>query len=149
MLLSVIFRMLRIIITSIVCSLPIFLLELISIRDSGVLFISFLAFVIASGIDAYFFSVCYWKRIDYFYGQLIPLVIYIIVALCVYHLFQPIVFNLLFLPFRFLESFGFRTIESIFVIALFLIIIITILRFLGVRTAKIHMNMYEDDYEEI
>jgi len=99
MLLSLFYRLLRLIITSIICSLPIYLGYFVSIQDKGILLLSFIAFVVATGIDTYYFSFTFWKIRDYYLGLLLPLVIYNVMGFLTCLVSRPIVFNRIFLPF--------------------------------------------------
>ncbi|MBQ9097326.1 MAG: hypothetical protein IJY55_02895 [Clostridia bacterium] len=149
MLLSLFFRVLRLMITSILCSLPIYLEYVGTIPDNVILFLSFVAFMAATGIDACRFSSAFWKIQDYYLGQLLPLVIYIIMGFLTCLLFQPVVFNRIFLPLRFAGGFGMRTIESIVYVAITIIIIVTILRFFGARLGRSTHNMFVRENEDI
>lgn len=142
MLKSLLFRLLRLVITSILCSLPIYLQYVGTIPDNVILFLSFIAFVIATGIDTYRFSSIFWKIQGYYFGQLLPLGIYIILSFLTCLVFPPAVFNRIFLPLRFAGGFGMRTIESIGLISIVVIVIVTILRFFGARTGRSNHNMF-------
>ncbi len=137
MLLSLFFRLLRIIITGIICSLPIYLEYLTTIPDNGILFISFIAFIVATGIDAYHFSFDFWKIQDYYLGLLLPLVIYIVMGFLTCLIFPPVVFNRIFLPLRFAGYFGITTIISIPIVSVVFIILVTLLRFFGARSGHL------------
>lgn len=143
MLLSLFSRLLRLVGTSVICSLPIYLGTAGIMADKGVLFLSFITFVIATGIDTYLFSFVFYKIRDYFLGQLLPLVIYIVMGFLTCLIFQPVVFNRIFLPLRFAGCFGMRTIESIAVIGIAFIVIVTVLRFLGARSGYFLHGMYD------
>ncbi len=148
MLASVFFRLLRLLGTSLLCSLPIYLGAAGIIADKGVLFLSFIAFVIATGIDAYRFSFAFYKIRDYFFGQLLPLVIYIVMGFLTCLIFKPVVFNRIFLPLRFAGSFGMTTIKSIAVIGIAFIVMVTALRFFGARSGYVLHNMYDVSEDE-
>ncbi len=143
MLSSLFFRLLRFVITSVICSVPIYLGTAGIMEDKGVLFLSFIAFVIATGIDTYRFSFDFYKIWDYFLGQLLPLVIYIVMGFLTCLIFQPVVFNRIFLPLRFAGCFGMITIESISVIGVAFIVIVTAMSFLGARSRYFLHSMYD------
>ena len=143
MLRSLFFRLLRLVITSILCSLPIYLGYLVTITNNGILFLSFIAFVIATGIDAYRFSFAAWKIQDYFLCRLLPLVMYIVMGFLTCLVFPPVVFNRIFLPLRFAGCFGMKTIESIPVIGIAFIVIVTVLRFFGARSGYLRYKRYK------
>jgi hypothetical protein len=145
MLFQILSRLLSVFVISIVCSVPVSLNGVFNISDNDVLFISFMMFVLIMGIDAYNFSYNFWMNEDYFKGQLLPFVIYVCLAYFTCLTFRPVVFNKLFLPLRFARAFGLSTVESITVISLVLIILITVLRFLGMRSAKTFFNINEDE----
>ena len=149
MLLSVFFRLSKLLITSIICSLPIYLGYLEVITDNGILFLSFLAFVVAISVDAYRFSFTFWEIQDYCLGQLLPLVIYIAMGFLTCLIFQPVVFNRIFLPLRFARCFGMRTIESIAIVAIAVIVIVTVLRFLGARSGYLFFDEFVEDEEDM
>ncbi len=149
MLLSVFFRLSRLLITSIICSLPIYLGYLEVITDNGILFLSFLAFVVAISVDAYCFSFTFWEIQDYCLGQLLPLVIYIAMGLLTCLISRPVVFNRIFLPLRFAGCFGMRTIESIAIVAIAVIVIVTVLRFFGARSGYLFFDEFAEDEEDM
>ena len=140
-------RFLRILITSMICSLSICLGISGIINDKGVLFLSFITFIIVTGIDGYHFSFVFWKIRDYFLGQLLPLVIYICMGFLTCLIFRPVVFNRMFLPLRFAGCFEIRTHESIAIIGIVFIIIVTVLRFIGARLGYLQYKMNEDENE--
>jgi len=144
MLLSLFYRLLRLIITSIICSLPIYLGYFVSIQDKGILLLSFIAFVVATGIDTYYFSFTFWKIRDYYLGLLLPLVIYNVMGFLTCLVSRPIVFNRIFLPLRFAGCFGMRTIESIVVISMVFILIVTVIRFFGAKSGHLFYIENED-----
>lgn len=149
MILSIFFRLLRLVITSVLCSLPIYLGYMGTINDSGILFISFIAFIIATGVDAYKFSFSFWELRDYWIGQIIPLAIYVIMGFLTCLLFSPVVFNRIFLPLRFADAFGMTTSESIAIMAVTILIIVSVLRFFGARTGYFvyRINSVSDEDE--
>lgn len=149
MLLSVFFRLLRFLITSIICSLPIYLGYLGVISDNGILFISFVAFVVIMGIDAYRFSFTFWERKHYSLGLLLPLGIYIVMGFLIWLAFPPIVFNRIFLPLRFTLAFGMRTIVSIVIVSVIVIVTVTVLRFLGAKKGRAYSNKFIEIKEKI
>ncbi len=149
MLLSLFFRLLRLIISSVICSLPIYLGYLVTIPDNAILFLSFIAFIIATGTDAYHFSFAFWKIQDYYLGQLLPLVIYIVVGFLTCLIFPPVVFNRIFLPLRFAGCFGMRTIVSIPIVSMAFIVIVTTLRFFGARAGHLFHKMCFKENEDM
>lgn len=142
-------RLLRLMITSIICSLPIYLGYLVTIPDNGILFLSFITFVVITGDEAYRFSFDYWEIKHYYIGQLLPLVIYIVMGFLTCWLFTPVVFNRIFLPLRFAGCFGMRTIESIAVISVVFIVIVTALRFGGARSGYLFYEMSSEENEDL
>ena len=137
MFVALFFRLIVLLITSVVCSLPIHLGNAGVIATSeGVLVLAFSVFVIVTGIDAYRFSFTFWKIQDYFTGQLLPLLLYIALGFLTCLTFRPAVFNRIFLPLRFANCFQLETIESIVVVGLGLIVVVTGLRFLGARAGR-------------
>ncbi len=139
-------RLLRLFITSVLCSLPIHLVRVADLilisgkvlfTDRVILALSFIAFIIAIGIDAYRFSFVFFNIRDYFLGQLLPLVTYIAAGFLICLNFPPVVFNRIFLPLRFVYFFGMKTIESIGIVALALLLLITVLRLLGARSGRL------------
>ena len=149
MLLSVFFRLLRLVITGIFCSLPIYLGYVITITDNGILFLSFLAFVVATAIDAYRFSFAFWQVEDYFIGQLFPLIIYVVMGFAACLSFHPVLFNRIFLPLRFAGCLGMRTIESIAIVSIFVIVMVTVLRIFGARSGRLYENIYSIKNEDM
>lgn len=137
MFVALFFRLIVLLITSVVCSLPIHLGNAGVIATSeGVLVLAFSVFVIVTGIDAYRFSFTFWKIQDYFTGQLLPLLLYIALGFLTCLTFRPAVFNRIFLPLRFANCIQLTTIESIVVVGLGFIVIVTGLRFLGARAGR-------------
>ena len=149
MLSSLFFRLLRLIITSVICSLPIYLKYLVTISDNAILLLSFILFVVAIGIDAYFFSFDFWKIQDYYFGHLLPLVIYIAMGFLTCLSFKPVVFNRIFLPLRFAGCFGMKTIESIVIVSMAVIVIVTVLRFFRARSGHLLYDMYFSENEDM
>jgi len=141
MLKALFFRLLRLLITSVICSLPIYLGVAEKVTNKGILLLSFIAFVIVTGIDVYHFSFAYYKIRDYYLGQLLPLVIYIVMGFLTCLMFRPFVFNRVFLPLRFAGFFGMRTIESIVVVGIILIVILTALRFFRAKAGRSYRRM--------
>ncbi len=138
---SLISRSLRFFITSIICSLPIFIGQLLSITDNGILFFSFIVFAIEIGIDSYHFSFVFLGIENYCFYQLLPLVIYLITGFFTCLLFPPFIFNRIFLPLRFAGIFGMSTIASIAITSIIFIVIVTVLRFFGARAGRLFANM--------
>ncbi len=149
MLTALFFRLLRFFITGVICSLPIYLGYLIEITDNGILLLSFIAFVVAISFDAYNFSFDFWEIQDYYLGQLLPLVIYIVMGIPTYLLFQPVVFNRIFLPLRFAWVFGMGTMESIVIVSIPVVVIVTVLRFFGARAGRLFFNMSVEEDEDL
>ena len=142
MLLSLFFRVLRLIITSVFCSLPIYIGYLVEGADNVILFISFVAFMTATGIDACRFSSAFWKIRDFYLGQLLPLVIYAVMGFITCLLFPPVVFNRIFLPLRFAGGFGIATMVSIWIVSAIIIAIVAVLRFFGAKAGRSNHNMF-------
>ena len=142
MLKSLLFRWLRLMITSVLCSLPIYLEYVVVISDNLILFLSFIAFVVAVGIDAYQFSSIYWKRQAYYVGQFSPLALYSVVGFLTCLIFPPAVFNRIFLPLRFAGCFGMQTMGSIVLVSIIVIMLVTGLRFCGARAGRSNHNMF-------
>lgn len=149
MLSSLFFRLLRFLIISIICSLPIYLGYLATISDNYILFLSCLTFLIVMSVDSYYFSFAFWETRDYFLGQLLPLVIYIIMGFSACLVFPPVVFNRIFLPLRFAGGFGMRTIESIAIVSTAVIVIVTVLRFIGARSGRLLSNYFIEEEEDL
>ncbi len=149
MLLASFFRLLRFLITSVACSLPIYLANYTVITDNGILLLSFIAFVLLTCIDAYRFSFDYWERVDYYLGILLPLLIYIIISFLFWLVFPPAVFNRIFLPLRFALCFGMKTIESIVIVGIAFIVIVTVLRFFGARAGRLFSNNFAEKEEDM
>ncbi len=142
MLLSLFFRVLRLMITSVLCSLPIYIGYLVEDADNVILFVSFVAFIIAIGIDTCRFSSAFWKIRDFYLGQLLPLGIYSFMGFLTCLLFPPVVFNRIFLPLRFAGGFGIKTIGSIGIISIIVIVLVTVVRFFGARAGRSNHNMF-------
>lgn len=142
MILAVFSRLLKLVFTSIICSLFIYLGNFLTISDKGILFLSFVTFGVAISIDSYCFSFDFYRIWDYFVGQLLPLVIYIVMGFLTCLAFNPIVFNRIFLPLRFAGCFGMRTIESIAVMGIAFIAIVAVFRFFGARSGYFLHSKY-------
>ena len=147
MLLSLFLRFLKLLITSTICSLPIYLGYMTSISDSGILILSFILFIAAVSYDAYFFSFDFWKMKDYYLGLLLPFVIYIAMGFLTCLLPSPVVFNRIFLPLRFAGYLGISTMESIIAVSIVMLGLITILRFHGAKSGRLnfYMSVAEDE----
>lgn len=143
------FRLFRLMITSALCSVPIYLGYFISISDRGMLALSFLAFVAVIGIDAYYFSFTFWTKQNYYFGQLLPFVIYIVMGFLTCVLCPPVVFNRFFLPLRFAGVFGIRTIVSIGIVSIVVIAIVTALSFFGARSGHLFEEEIKREQEEM
>ena len=136
-------RLLKILITSIICSLAIYLGFFIAIPDNGILLLSFLAFVATTGINVYCFTFDYWEK-KYFLDQFLPYVIYIVMGFLTY-LFLPLyVFNRIFLPLRFAGCFGYRISESIAITSAAFVVIIIAIRLIGVWRGKAFDKWYDE-----
>ncbi len=146
MIISVLLRVLKLIITGVLCSSIITLSESIASKE-GLFYISFLAYLTVFGIDAYRFSYHFWKTRDYYFGQLIPLLIYTGLAILMHYLFEAEVFNTFFLHFRFAEVFTLKTIASIMIVALVLIYTSAHLRHIGSKRAKRFVDWFAIDGE--
>ena len=144
------FRLLKIIFTSILCSLPIYIGYVVNGTDNVILFISFIAFIIAIGIDTYQFSSTFWKMQAYYFGQLLPLILYSVTGILTCFLFPPIVFNRIYLPLRIMGCFGLSTKKSVVLVSIFIILVVTGLRFAGAISGRSNHNMFirEDDGTE-
>lgn len=149
MLVSLFFRLLRFLITGIICSLPIYFDSLGVVKDNGILFISFMAYVFIMGYDTYNFSFTFWEKKHYYLGLLLPLGIYIIMGFLTCLFLPPVVFNRIFLPLRFAGGFGLRTIESIPVISMIIIVVLTVLRFFGARAGRLFLDNFLEEEEEL
>ena len=139
--LSLLFRFLKIVVAGVICSLPIYLRYIMPISDNAILIISFTAFMIVTCYDSYKFSKVFRKRKDYYYGLLLPLLIYIFLGVLTRLFFPPIVFNRIFLPLRFAGLFGLETLQSIFIFSVINIGIVTIARTLGVKKGLLNKKM--------
>lgn len=150
MLKSLMFRLLRLMITSVLCSLPIYIGYVVGEADNIILFLSFISFVIAICIDSYRFSSAFWKIRDYYLGQLLPIGIYCITGFLTCLIFPPVVFNRLFLPLRLLGCFGMNTRKSVVIVSIIIILIATGIRFAGAIAGRSNHNMFvrEDDGAE-
>ncbi len=144
MFISIASRFLRLFITSVIISMVFFLLRFIKVEipDSGILFFAFVAFNVIVGFDAFMFSITFWKKEDYFIGQLLPCIIFLLLAIMVYMLSVPGLLNAFFLPLRFFECFYIKTIFSMLISGGILLLIITILRIAGVYTGKREHQIY-------
>ena len=142
MLKSLFFRLLRIIITSAICSLPIYIGYVVEEADNVILFVSFIAFMIAIGIDTYRFSSAFWKIRDFYWGQLLPLVIYVVMGFITCLIFPPAVFNRIFLPLRFAGGFEITTMVSVWIVSAIIIVIVTVLSFFGSKAGRSNHNMF-------
>ncbi len=144
MFISIASRFLRLFITSIIISMVFFLLRFIKVEipDSGILFFAFVAFNVIVGFDAFMFSITFWKKEDYFIGQLLPCIIFLLLAIMVYMLSVPGLLNAFFLPLRFFECFYIKTIFSMLISGGILLLIVTILRIAGVYTGKREHQIY-------
>lgn len=141
-------RQIKVIIMGIVCSLPIYLRYLTTITDNNILLLSFIAFVIALCIDTIRFSYYFWEKQYYLLGQVFPLVIYAVLGVLTCLLFPPKVFNRIFLPLRFVGSLGLTTIESIPVVLLMFLGIVTLLRFFVSKKGRTFSNYYGEKNED-
>lgn len=144
-------RFLRLFITGVIPSTILCLLRFVKdeVPDSGILFLSFVVFTILVGFDAFRFSVIFWKKEDYFMGQLLPFIIYFLFAIMVYGLSFPWLLNILFLPLRFFECFGVKTIYSILISSGVLILIITVLRCVGAYIGKRDYEIFVMENTEV
>ena len=133
-------------ISSIVCSLPIYLVYMMTIKNSIILLVSFVIFVFVIGFDAYRFSYFFWEKKDYFLGQLLPVFIYMVMGFLTCLIFKPVVFNRIFLPLRFAGCIGITTIKSIGIVSIVLMIFVSILSFLGARSGyAYYMTVRQDE----
>lgn len=146
MLLSLFSRWLRLMITGVVCSLPLYLKYMMTLNNNIIIFISLLIFVSVIGFDAYRFSYMFWKKRDYLLGQILPLLTYIITAYLTCMVFKPIVFNRIFLPLKFAECFGMKNVVSIGIVSAVLMIIVTILSFFGARAGYLYYRTFESEF---
>lgn len=144
-------RFLQLFVTGVIPSTILCVLRFVKgeVPDSGILFLSFVVFIILVGIDAFRFSVIFWKKEDYFIGQLLPFIIYFLFAIMIYGLSSPWILNVLFLPLRFFECFGVKTIYSILISGGVLILIITVLRCVGAYIGKTEYEIFVMENTEV
>lgn len=133
-------RLSKLLVTSVVCSSPIYLTHLIEITDIGILVLSFVAFAVIIAIDAHHFSFEFWETENYYSYLLLPLLVYIVMGFLTCLFFQPYIFNRIFLPLRFAGSFGIRTIGSIAIVSVVFILIVTVSRFWGARSGRMFFD---------
>ncbi len=133
---SIIIRTLKVLSTSVACSLPVILREVTTISDKSILLISFFAFLAVTVINIYK-SAAFHKRTKHFYvKKLLPLCIYFLLGAVAYLIIEPNVFNMIFLPLRFAESFSLKTIESIIVVAILIILATIVSNKMGAKAGK-------------
>lgn len=151
MFISMTSRFLRLFITSVIISMVFFLLRFIKVEipDSGILFFAFVAFNVLVGFDAFVFSVTFWKKEDYFIGQLLPCIIFLLLAIMLYMLSIPWLLNAFFLPLRFFECFSVRTIFSMLISGGILLLIITSLRIAGAYIGKREYEIFVMENTEV
>lgn len=149
MLSSWFFRVFRLVITSAICSSPIYFAYLVSIPDKAILFLSFIAFIIVTGIDTYYFSFDFWNKKNYYSGVLFPFVIYAGMGVATCLVFPPAVFNRIFLPLRFAGSFGMSTMGSIGIVSIAVLAIVTALRFFGARAGRLFFEEIQSQAVEM
>ena len=146
---SVFFRLLRFLIMSVACSLPIYIGYFGIITDDGILLLAFLLFVVVMGVDTYRFSFTFWRRKHYYLGLLIPLFLYFIIGVLVWLVFPPFVFNRIFLPLRLALGLGLSTLGSIGIVAIGLTAMLTIVRFLAAKAGRVYSNKFIESKEKI
>ena len=141
------FRFLKLFIISIVSSLPFLVLQVVNIQIGIILLISFLIFLALTGYDAYYFRFEYFEKWDYLKGMIIPYLL--LFGACLFTFFKGIsvLFNTLFLPFRFAECFGLKTLLSVIVVFVFLLVITSVLALLGEHevTSFLESVRYEEE----
>ena len=145
---SLFIRLIRLMITSIICSLPIYFGYVVTISDNNILLLSFVFFIVLTGIDAYRFSFNFWKIRDCFSGIILPVVVYDFLGFITVLSFKPVIFNRIFLPLRFADCFGMKTGESVLIISICVIVMVTVLSFIGSRMGSRIYNMYLAEDEE-
>ena len=137
MFLSMLYRLAITITLGIISSFPALVLIMFPVIPSHIILISsFMIFTLLFGFDAYHFSYSFHKLRDYFWGQLLPWIIYGSVAIGSYFVFKPLVYNIFLLPFRSLEIFNFKTIASIAFMIIFALILILFIGVIGTYIAK-------------
>ncbi len=138
MLSLIVTRTLKLFFFGLVCSLPIYLEYFTSIPVKGILFLSFFAFLIATGIDTYCFSFDYWEKRYFFIGTILPLAIYFMMSIVTYLLFPPVIFNRIFFPLRVALICEISTRNSIAVAFAVLLVVISLIRMLGARLGRMY-----------
>lgn len=143
LLLELFFRIMGIAVSGFISSLPMFAVTFfdLPISATGMLAISFSLFVIFSCFESYRFSFAYWKWYDYFIGQFLPFIIYMLIGAGALHIVSPYIFNRIFLPLRFAQCLGFSSEKYIFVSTFIALVFVTVLRIIGAYQGK---KLYEE-----
>ena len=148
--LFLLFRFLKLFVITVISSLPFLVLQVVDVQVGIILLVSILIFLPLVGYDAYYFRFEYFEKWDYLKGMIIPYMLLFGAAVFTFFKGSSILFNTFFLPFRFAESFGLKTISSVVVTLLFVFVITTILALLGERevTGFLESVRYEEELSE-
>ncbi len=144
---TILTRFMRLAVIGIICSLPIRLLESGTTGSPGpILILSLLLFTGLTGFDTYAFSKAYWKLPDIIFGIFIPLILYIAFNITSLFWMPASIYNYMFLPFRSAELVCSKSVLSIILINIFIIILSIVLGIIAsVKGKRLYEQMDIDD----
>ena len=143
MIISLMLRFVRYAICGVVASFPLYLMRWSgAIRaDTLVLYLSYIIFFILTSRDAYVFSRIYWKKQDFYVGQLFPYAVCVLFSILLYALKLPRLFNVFFMYLRFFECFDCATFSSLLLTHIINLTIYTVARIVGGRHGQIDFEI--------
>ncbi len=137
-------RTVKLLIISVISSLPFAIMQVIRIDSKVTILISFILFLLLAARDAYVFSYNSWEETGAFEGVILPYLFVLCISIICFFTLPAFIFNFILLPIRFAECFGVKTIISIVIISLFMGLFSWAISLLGYRTAK--KDFYEYSY---
>ena len=144
---SIFLRFIRFLIISFLCSTPILALPE-TWKVNVILSLSFGLFAILMFLDSLLFLSIYNKHSDFFVGEFLPYISFIVVSLGVFYLIPGnTYYNFLFLPLRFAECFNTETIVSMCTVYVIIFVLILVsFSFAGLIRKKLSKN-HKQSYE--
>lgn len=146
---TVFIRFLRLQIISIICSLPIRLIEKgITESVTPVLALSFLLFSIVTIFDTVAFSKAYWRLRDILLGIFIPYILYLIFSLTGLFWIPSSIYNYLFLALRSPEIFLHKSLYSIITTHVFMLVVTIVCSVFSSRSSRHRFEIFSSEYDE-
>lgn len=144
-------RTVKLLIISVISSLPFALIQVRAIDVEVLFLISFAVFLLLTVRDAYVFPFDFWEEVGIVRGVLLPYICLFGLSLICFSTCSSFIFNFLFLPLRFAENFELKTVTSMISVFAFVLIVALAVSSFGYRAAKkeFYENLYYDEEETL